>query len=506
MKALLGIATSIGSELSATDLEYVLKTYTTKNAIKTNQQDSAYYELHLKLKRAKKLNNLDGSIYTISKSEGNRFFYGISSSDKPYYWHPFTDFPDELSQGYDQGGVIPLYDDDGNGHLSAFFPVKNAIGETLAVVLVNRLQSDFRAEVQSELKRELLFSLGGVSLLAVGLFLLLKRILDEEEVVKKRLKVDAEHHASQFDKQRKIIEELTTKERTAQEALKLSKEEHNKSLHALDHARVHEIELESGLEELKQRLNAIIEYSKGIQQVLIPNQELFRKVFPDSFVLFKPKDEISGDFYFCTELGDKVFIATVDCTGDGVPGAFMNLLAHNFFHQIIEGSNIIEPNLILDEMHSYVTKLFKQDSNGNQDGMDIALCVFDRKKQCLEFSGAQRPIVYIEDNKLHTIKGDPFSVGGRHRFHDKKFSKTEISLKPGTECYLYSDGLQDQMGFAFDVIETRKFGKKRMEQLFNEVHRKSMEKQKELINNRFNDWRKDETQVDDILIVGFRFD
>ncbi|MGB0523520.1 MAG: PP2C family protein-serine/threonine phosphatase [Flammeovirgaceae bacterium] len=506
LKYLLGIATTIGADLNAEDLAYVLRNYTTKNAIKTNQDDPAYYNLHWHLKRAQELNRISTTIHTLSKSQGNRFFYGISSSEKPYYWHPYYDFPEELLRNYEEGGVIPLHENKEGVWLAAFYPVKNAADETIAVVLVNRLYSDFSAEVQEEMKKELLFSLAGMALLAVGLFFVLKKILDGESVLKERLENEANHHAAQFHKQEEKIEALQKKEQSAKNALELSQNNYNASIKAFEKTK---IELGNTIKQLAdrdQRLDAIIQYSKGIQHMLLPNQELFRKVFPDSFVLFQPKNQISGDFYFCAEFNDKIFIATADYTGEGVPSAFMNLLAHNFFHQIIEASNIEEPNQILDEMHVFVSRLLQQENNNNRDGMDIALCVVAINERKLAFAGAQRPIVYIKDNALTTIKGNKFSVGGRHRFQERKFTKVEIDLEEGMEFYLFTDGLQDQMGYAFDVIETRKFGKKRMEQLFNEVHRKPMVTQKTLIQERFDDWRKDEDQVDDILIVGFRFD
>ena len=506
LRHLHGIATTIGAELDVISLENVLNRYTTKNAIRSNNQDTSYYKVHTQMKHAQDLNKLERSIHTLSKSEGNRFFYGVSSAEKPYYWQAYADYPQELLENYEQGGIIPIYEGPLGKQLSAFFPVKNQEGKTLAVVLVSRTYEDFKTEAQAELRKELLFSFICMMVIAIAAFVLLKRTLDSFEEQTKNLTEKANYHESQYQVQEQRIGKLVKETDALQDALDSGKVEYKLLASKLDKQDEKLTGIQLALKEKDQRLRVIMQYSKGIQQILIPKTDLFSKVFSDAFVLFKPKEQVSGDFYFCTEVNNKTFVAVVDCTGEGVPGAFMNLLAHNFFHQIIEVSKVLEPNLILDEMHGFVTKLLQQETSNFRDGMDIALCVIDENQKQIEFSGAQRPLIYIKENELVTIKGDAFSVGGRHRFQQEKFTKITIDIQSGMEFYLFSDGLQDQVGYAFDVIETRKFGKKRMEQLFNEVHRKPMHEQKKLIDERFNDWRKDEDQVDDILIVGFRFD
>ncbi|MFN8255502.1 MAG: tetratricopeptide repeat protein [Bacteroidales bacterium] len=266
-------------------------------------------------------------------------------------------------------------------------------------------------------------------------------------------------------------------------------------------------ELDLKNQELYRKNNQIMEsinYAKLIQTAMLQRETALDSYIPDSFILFKPKNVVSGDFYWYTNKNNKLVIATIDCTGHGVPGAFMSMIGANILNQIVLLENITEPDLILEELHTGINLALNQHHTGNDDGMDASVMVIDKKKKLITFSGARNPLVIIKDGEMTEIEGDEISIGGTHRQKNDKFTKKSIPLSNGMKVYSFSDGYQDQFGGS----RNRKFMQNQLNKLLFEIHEKDMAAQKEILNQTIENW-KDEgngKQTDDILIIGMHLE
>ncbi|WP_299465753.1 PAS domain-containing protein [uncultured Microscilla sp.] len=245
-----------------------------------------------------------------------------------------------------------------------------------------------------------------------------------------------------------------------------------------------------------------IEYAVKIQEATLPQINTIKADLPELFILYKPRDIVSGDFYWFSTLENKVVIAAVDCTGHGVPGAFMSMIGNQLLHDIVDEQRIIAPNAILNELNAKVRVALQQDELDNQDGMDMALCVIDKQRQQIEFAGAKNPLVYLHNGELQQAKGDRSSIGGYQRVGFESFTNHTVHISsPKQTFYMFSDGYQDQMGGR----RGRKFMRKRLYETFENIHDKPMSEQQQALDQTFNDWRGNACeQLDDVLVVGFR--
>lgn len=290
---------------------------------------------------------------------------------------------------------------------------------------------------------------------------------------------------------------------------------------ALENAKAYQqIELKSReIVKTNQKIHSSINYAKRIQRAILPSRADLQKVLPDAFVMFKPKDVVSGDFYWFQEKGDKVFLAAVDCTGHGVPGAIMSMIGSVLLSEIVNLMGLQEPDLILNTLHLDIRDALKQENTNNRDGMDISLCVVDRRSRKVEFAGAKQPLVYIQYDAtgqpvMHTIKGDKMPIGGIQREKERIFTRHSIQLPPRkpdstnpedyTYFYLFSDGYQDQFGVPQAGEPSRKMMTKRMKETFMRNHTRPMLEQHQALDDKLIAWQKKEPQIDDILIIGFR--
>jgi len=350
------------------------------------------------------------------------------------------------------------------------------------------------------------------------------------------------------------------------------------------------IEIQRKELEIKNRdVLASIMYAQRIQTAILPTEEQILEVLPQCFVLFKPRDIVSGDFYWFAEVksqqvdvrdvhhdvsGDRLtvrfqtenanvesrytaqndsvlrsidpllatnfyhmtpksIIAVIDCTGHGVPGAFMSMIGNDLLNEIVKEKNIHSPELILSELHRGIRHVLRQDTTDNRDGMDAVICVIDKQHEVLEYAGAMNPLYVIQDyslrthsefwtsitkyilnekptishfdNQLFEIKGDKIPIGGQMGNRERVYTKYTIALAADQEhipttFYLCSDGMQDQFG----GIKNKKFMGKRLKALLQEIHYKPLQEQKILIEKALNDWKGTNEQTDDILIVGVR--
>ena len=257
------------------------------------------------------------------------------------------------------------------------------------------------------------------------------------------------------------------------------------------------------ISEKNRNITASINYAKRIQDAMLPLVENIQANLPDSFVFYRPRDIVSGDFYWFYEKDNQLIIAAVDCTGHGVPGAFMSLVASNLLHNAIVHKGIMEPEKILSKLHRSTYSYLKQDKTRNQDGMDISLCHIDKEARVLTFAGAKNPLVYIQNNKQEVIKGTRNSIGGFSKFSnaDVHFQQHKIELgEEPTTFYIYTDGFQDQFGGeAGGKFRTAPFRK-----LLEEISQEPIDKQEGLLAKAFDDWKGNEKQIDDVLVIGFR--
>ncbi len=251
-----------------------------------------------------------------------------------------------------------------------------------------------------------------------------------------------------------------------------------------------------------------INYASNIQKALLPLQEDLSKSISEYFIFYRPRDIVSGDFYWFSpihhpETGqlEKVLFAVVDCTGHGVPGAFMSMLGIEGLNNIINRQQMLEPQEILTQLHQYISVTLHQRLNNSRDGMDIALAVVDVPKRQVSFAGAHNPLIIIQNNQLQLIKGSPLSIGGFVK--NKAFVQHTLSLTKDSTLYMYTDGFQDQFGGP----ENRKFMKKQLRQLLLDIHHRSMAEQKQILQTTIEEWMQEgnEKQIDDILVVGLKF-
>lgn len=263
--------------------------------------------------------------------------------------------------------------------------------------------------------------------------------------------------------------------------------------------------------ELANKNNEIlssIEYAKRIQQAILPTDKYIQSVLPNAFILYLPKDIVSGDFYWVYEVTDKhtqqpsVITACVDCTGHGVPGALMSMIGNNLLNQIVIEKNITSPEKILQEMNKGVQTALKQGQGDIQtnDGMDASI-VHLLPDGTLLYAGAYRPIVIIKSiGELEKHEGDKFPIGGVQMDADRTYTLHTLKLNKGDCIYLFSDGYADQFGGE----KGKKMMMKRFFQLLQDIHSKPLNEQKELLANYFIQWKTDREQVDDVLVIGIR--
>ena len=258
------------------------------------------------------------------------------------------------------------------------------------------------------------------------------------------------------------------------------------------------------IEEQNKNIRSSINYAKRIQEAMLPKPERFPTVLKDSFIYFKPRDTVSGDFYWMSETknsnGDNVAFAAVDCTGHGVPGAFMSMIGMKALNGLIS-RGIAETNSVLDSLDLEIRTALRQEVSGNNDGMDIALCIYREKEKILEYSGAKSPLVYIQDHELMKIKGDTHSIGGRKKDGGEiKFKKHRIKIDKPTVIYLFSDGYKDQFGGK----ENTKFLTRKFNNLLLQIHELPMDEQKNILEIAFQEWKGEVGQTDDVLVMGFK--
>ena len=264
-----------------------------------------------------------------------------------------------------------------------------------------------------------------------------------------------------------------------------------------------QIELE--IEKKNKSITESINYARRIQTAIIPNNKFIQEYLPQSFIFYRPRDVVSGDFPWFYVKGDDTYIAAVDCTGHGVPGALLSFIGYFILNNIVSGQDDLSVGEIMDKLHYQVRKTLKQDSpDANaRDGMDLALCKINSKKGQLEFSGAHRPLYLLRSGEIEIYKGDLKAVGGipiRSKKEDP-FETHKIDLQVKDQIYIFSDGLPDQIGGE----KGRKYQAKRIRHGIVENQGMSMEQMNDYFDNEYISWKRDYKQIDDILLIGIEF-
>jgi phosphoserine phosphatase RsbU/P len=256
------------------------------------------------------------------------------------------------------------------------------------------------------------------------------------------------------------------------------------------------------LAEQQKHIMDSITYAKRLQYAILPTDESIHELFPEFFIVFHPKDIVSGDIYWFNQLNGKRYFSAVDCTGHGVPGALVSMVGHNWLDYALKDLKLERPVDILGALNVGVTSTFKEkDEDGAvKDGMDIALCCVDYDNMKLQFAGAYNPAIIVRNGELIQLKGDKCPIGAFSRRAASGFTHQEMDIMKGDMVYVFSDGYADQFGGE----DGRKFLMANFKKLLIEVHSLPVDQQKEKLEQTFFDWMKYENQLDDILVVGVR--
>ena len=452
LSKLKAVATTLALTHEGDEHQKLINDYTTKDAISKTDQDVLYQKLHNQLAEVQNANDIKTDIYTLfyDKKDNNAIKFGITSGVNPYFRHKYTSYPEALPDLFENGGTLPPFTDDHGTWLSAVAPIKNAKGETVAVIEVDQNFEEFIAMARKEVWQSIWISL--------AVFLVISSILVFIGL--------------------KIIEVDKEKSDSLQRAHDEVKKQHR---------------------QIKESIN----YARRIQQSIIPSQKLLQSEIPNSFMFYKAKDIVSGDFPWHFKKGEHIYLAAVDCTGHGVPGAMMSFIGYFLLNSINNYPGYLSPAEVLDRLHAGVRTTLKQDQDESnaRDGMDIALCCINEKTGEMEFAGAHRPLYILKNGELIQIKGDRKAIGGRRlKKENENFTNNVIQLEEKDAVFLFSDGLPDQFGGP----NNKKYSPARIRKAIVENKDLTMAEMKSFFENDFMKWKGETNQVDDVLMIGIQ--
>lgn len=424
-----------------------------------------------------------------------------------------------------------LYQDNATRHIAEMKAEYELDKKEEEILLLNerQKQQDVLLEQHTIQTRFLVFS----SLLGVALIFVLFFRFREKQYANKVL----ESQKNKIEEQNRNLEELnktTNKQKKEIERQKSNIEKQNEALAAkneevqrkqselqrtyqdLNHSH---LELTQAHEELRQTAEALdesnaklehsygqitssINYAKRIQEAMLPDPKAIRQTFKDFFLFSRPRDIVSGDFYWYAELDESAIFIVADCTGHGVPGAIMSMAGNAYLNQIVLSQQVTSPDKILEALHQNISRALRQQETDNKDGMDVTVCVLNKKEKQIYFSGAKNPLVYLREGKLHYLKGDRTMIGGVTKLEKVRepFTVHQIPVDAELRLYMYSDGYQDQFGGQ----DGHKFMSKRFRQLLQNTATEQMEAQGKRLQEVFDDWRGENKQLDDVLVVGLK--
>ena len=320
-----------------------------------------------------------------------------------------------------------------------------------------------------------------------------------EAVYREKKKVDEQNELLQTEKakletEKKKVEEKVKKLWNQSMAIHKEKE------------RINELKVE--IEKKHTEIVDSVNYAKRIQEAILPDRKEIYKYLTNSFILFKPRDIVSGDFYWFSYKDGKGIIAAIDCTGHGVPGAFMSMIGNTLLNQIVNERGITDPAEILNNLNAEVNRSLKQNQQDSEsrDGMDGAICCFEISESAgektllqVDYAGANRPLYLIRENTLEETKANKFPVGGLDFDMPKKYTTHTILLEKNDTIYIFTDGYADQFGTTGKKLMTKKF-----KEILLSIQDKPLEAQRSHLENHVKNWMGTEEQTDDILIIGIK--
>ncbi len=293
--------------------------------------------------------------------------------------------------------------------------------------------------------------------------------------------------------QRRIIDQL--KENAA------LKDKVNRELEDKVQERTFEIQAQKEhIEKQNKEIKYSFDYAKKIQNTVLPGDEVFETLFGEHFIFFKPRDIVSGDFYWISQSDHRIVLTAADCTGHGVPGSLMSMLGITMLHEIVNEKGVMNSDEILNQLRLSIARTLKQEGRiGEQkDGIDMALIIYDTQSRKLEFSGANNPIYIVRNGEMLEYKGNNMPVAYYEKMSD--FTRYTIEMKKGDRVYMFTDGFPDQFGGP----QGKKFKYRPFKDLLLEVHERPMEEQHRILSLIFEEWKGDLSQIDDVLVIGLR--
>jgi serine phosphatase RsbU (regulator of sigma subunit) len=452
LEILKATVTSLAYNIDGDEHQQLTEKYQWRDEIKTIDQDSIYAKIHDNIENAQLKNNFQSPIYTLIFDEDEAIFYYVVNSDSTmHYRHSYEFFPDKLLEKIKEGGVIEKYRNENGTWLSAFEPIFNSKGEVVALIEADVNFEIFQDEVFYHYLKESLIALAVIILLALFLIPYIIRILREDE----NLKLELMHQKSIIDARNKDLTDS-------------------------------------------------VNYASKIQEAMLPDTSRIEELFPNSFVFYKPRDVVSGDFYWFREKNEKILVAAADCTGHGIPGALMSMIGHSSLNGITNTNKDKNTSEILQELDKSVTTSLvnKEYKTESKDGMDIGICKIDTLKNTLEFSGAFQNLVLIQGDEIIEFKGNRFPIGGGNNYNKIDFTVHTIEIKKGDQFYMYSDGFPDQFG----GDKEKKYLDKNFKNFLKTLTGKSPSEKKMMLNEELLRWQGAIEQVDDVLVIGLAFE
>jgi serine phosphatase RsbU (regulator of sigma subunit) len=312
---------------------------------------------------------------------------------------------------------------------------------------------------------------------------------------RKNMETQLKSQTAELEDKAELLKENSIALQASLEAVKQVNEELKSAFEQLNEKNIE-------VQRKNQNITASIHYASRIQKAMLPEDTHLLAFFSDYFVLNRPRDIVSGDFYWCDGIGNKHFLVVADCTGHGIPGAFMSMLGIAGLTDIILQKEITQAGEILAHLHLYISHSLRQTTTASQDGMEMVIIVHDKSTNQVEYAGAMNAMFYIQKEELLEIKATKLPIGGSQHGANRQYQSHIIEVDKSTMFYLTTDGYQDQFGGPIN----RKFTIGRMKKLFLEIHQQPVATQKNILDTTFEDWRIEgkEEQIDDMLLIGVR--
>lgn len=327
----------------------------------------------------------------------------------------------------------------------------------------------------------------------------LERIVKERTAEIEQQKEEIQTQAENLKESNSLLEERNEEINQQKEEIQAILDNLQEAYESITYMNAELARANQDIKKTNKKLTDSILYAKRIQNAVLPSEHFLTKNFSEHFIFFKPKDIVSGDFYWFRELDKYLLIAVADGTGHGVPGAFISMMGTTYLNEISLRTDLQKASDVLNVLRDEIAHMLKTDDDiESRDGMDIAFCALNKETLELQYSGAHHPLYLFREGKFTIIEGDRMPIGLTRR--EKDFTNHHIQLQKGDTLYMFSDGFADQFGGE----DGRKYLIKRFKQLLKMIHRESMVHQKEVLENEYNVWKGEFDQVDDILIIGLR--